>query len=320
MTGRSTGSGRLRRVVVAMVVVVVTAIGGCTPPPPPTPPTSCRGTGSTTTRDVAYRSVPGVDPNLLALDHVVPVRPAGCGPAPIVVYVHGGGFQIGDKANRVADKARLFTTEGWTFVSVNYRLSPSPPSDAPGQVRHPLHAQDVAAAVAWVRRNAASLGGDPDRIFLMGHSSGAFLTSLLSTDAALLAAAGVSARSVPCTVSLDTEYDIAERIAAGGAPEALYRNAFGNDPAVWEAASPITHTGPGRLRPRFLVVTQGPARRTGQARDFAGALRAGGTDATVLDVNPLTHEEVNQAVGRPGESRLTPPLMTFLRDCADARS
>jgi len=300
----------------AVIVVLIGIAGACSPqPPPPPPPASCRGTGSTATRDVQYEQVPGADSMLLSLDYYKPIRRAGCGPAPIVVYVHGGGFVNGDKANKIADKVNLFTGEGWVFASVNYRLSTATPSDPAGQVRYPTHEQDVAAAVGWLKVHSADLGADARRIYLVGHSSGAFLVSLVSTDTSFLNAAGVTTRNVRCTVSLDTEYDVTNQVAQGGSQEVLYRNAFGDDPAVWAKGSPINHTTNGPVRPRFLIFTQGPARRTGQARAFTSALTTGGTPASVIDVSPLTHEEINAAVGSPGDTMVTPPLMSFLRSC-----
>jgi arylformamidase len=297
--------------------VLVGLLVSCQPPvsPPPTQvPTSstttdCRGIGSTATRSVPYKQVPGVDPHLLSLDYYTPVRPAGCGPAPIVVYVHGGGFRVGDKANQITSKVNLFTGEGWVFASVNYRLST-------GGVRYPTHEQDVAAALGWLKSHSAEFGGDPNRIFLVGHSSGAFIASLLSTDTSFINAAGVNTGNLRCTVSLDTEYDVSNQVVQGGSQEALYRNAFGDNPAVWAQGSPINHTSANGSRPDFLIVTQGPARRTDQARGFAAALNKGGTPATVLDASPLTHDAINTAVGAPGDPKVTPALMTFLRGCA----
>lgn len=276
---------------------------------------SCRGTGTTATKDVRYKQVSGVDPDLLSLDHYVPTRSAGCGPAPLVVYVHGGGFRRGDKANKVDDKVELFNNEGWVFASVNYRLSPSSTSD-PSRVRYPTHEQDVAAALAWLKDHASALGADPHRILLMGHSSGAFIASLVSTDTSFLTGAGVSAGDVSCTASLDTEYDVANQIAQGGTQEALYRNAFGSDPAVWSNGSPVNHTAGGQARPSFLIFTRGAARRIADARDFNAALIAGGTPSSIIDVSPLDHESVNEAVGRAGDTKVTPPLMDFFRSCA----
>lgn len=323
---------RTRSPLVATGVLVATLLGllaACEPTSPPTSttsttrattttakPSACKGTGSTATRDVPYQQVAGVAPSLLSLDFYKPIRPAGCGPAPIVFYVHGGGFMNGDKSNKINDKVKLFTGEGWVFASVNYRLSPSPPNNSPGQVRYPTHEQDVAAALAWLKGHSSQLGGDPTHIFLVGHSSGAFLVSLLSTDTGFLTSAGLSTANVRCTASLDTEYDIASQIAQGGSQEALYRNAFGNAPATWAVGSPMKHTNPEKVRPKFLVVTRGLPRRTAQAKAFANALVKAGTPASFVDVSPLNHEHVNAAVGAPGDTKVTPPLMTFLRSCA----
>ncbi|MDQ6696467.1 MAG: alpha/beta hydrolase [Actinomycetota bacterium] len=318
---RLTDTCRRRRVTAAAAITALIAVCAACSSSDSTPTTttnarSCRGTGFTATKNVAYETMAGVDPNLLSLDYYRPIRAVGCGPAPMVVFVHGGGFAIGDKANKISDKVKLFTDEGWVFASVNYRLSPSPPNDLAGQIRYPTHEQDVVTALAWLKSHSAPLGGDPDRILLVGHSSGAFLVSLVSTDSSFLAAAGLSTHSIPCTAALDTEFEIPKQIDQGGSQEALYRNAFGNDPATWVKGSPINHTEAGTLRPEFLIFTQGAPRRTAQARAFADALNRGGTAATLVDVSPLAHDEVNEAVGQPGDTRVTPPLMAFLRSCA----
>lgn len=86
-------TGGLRGARVVAVVCLLTMGAACEPGPPGPPaatttttkPASCRGTGSTATKGVAYHRVAGVDPNLLSLDHYSPNRPAGCGPAPVVV-------------------------------------------------------------------------------------------------------------------------------------------------------------------------------------------------------------------------------------------
>jgi len=100
-------------------------------------------------RDVAYAAVDGVEPNLLSLDVSVPVT---CEPVPVVVWVHGGAWQAGDKANAaVADKRELFNRAGYAFVAVNYRLSPDPVAlDDADRVTYPVHEQDVADALAYL--------------------------------------------------------------------------------------------------------------------------------------------------------------------------
>ena len=112
-------------------------------------PQSCRSTGSVAHRDLRYASSPGVVPRLQSLDLYVPARPSGCAAAPVVVYVHGGAFQLGDKANQLADKIELFTKAGWGFASLNYRLVGTPGSGATNGM-YPAAEQDVASAVAYL--------------------------------------------------------------------------------------------------------------------------------------------------------------------------
>jgi arylformamidase len=304
-----------RFAVVAVALGVASLLGACggsddAPESAATTPvgsaSSCPGDAGQT-RDLRYASVPGVDPDLLSLD----VYPAahGC-PAPVVVWVHGGGWRIGDKRNQLDDKRRLWHDAGYTVVSVNYRLSD--PAVVPA-VRYPTHDEDVAAAVAWVHEHIAGYGGDPDRVALLGHSAGAQIVAAIATDERHLAGHGLGLDAVRCVGALDTEgYDVSA-MAATGNP--IYRAAFGDDPATWTDASPITHVAPGKRIPRFLVVERGTPRRRRTAEDFASRLRAAGVDVTTVDAGSLSHAEVNSEIGRPGDDVITPPLSAFLADC-----
>jgi acetyl esterase/lipase len=315
--------GRRRTVALVMVGALVLATTACEPTTPAEPSrpgeaaaplTSCAGRSATTTRGIAYATVPGVDPNLLALDLTVPVRGGRCGPAPVVVWVHGGGFSVGDKANGVTAMTAWATAQGWALASVNYRLSPRPPSAAPGRVLHPTHVTDVAAAVGWLVDHASARDLDADRILLVGHSAGAFLVSLLATDAHYLAAAGVDLDQIRAVAALDTRYDIAAEIADGDvAAEAMYRTAFGDDPDVWHDASPATHAGSHAAEPPFVVVTRGQADRMSSARTFATAL----DEATVVDASPMSHAQVGDALGRPSDAVVTPVVTATFRRALD---
>lgn len=277
----------------------------------------CKGTGSTAQSDLRYRSTPGVAADLQSLDLYLPTRPEACGAAPLVVYIHGGGFSVGDKANKITDKRTLFTGEGWVFASINYRLSPRPASDDPDRVMHPDHSEDVAAAIAWLLDRADTYEIDPRRIVVMGHSAGAFLAALATTDPSYLAAAGVDLDQVRCAVPLDTRYDVVAEAATSASARAMYTNAFGSDPAVWAEVSPVNQAVAKRGMPDFFIVVQGTAARIGASHDFAAAVRRGQSEATVLDARPLDHEGVNAAVGQAGDTKVTPPLMSFLRRCLD---
>jgi acetyl esterase/lipase len=117
-------------------------------------------TGIAIERDIAY----GGDPKQTLDVYVAEEHGA---PAPVVVFVHGGGFTGGDKHGTYQpDNMTLWAArQGMVGVNINYRLAPDHP--------WPAGAQDLAAAIAWTRANIARYGGDPDRIILWGHSAGA---------------------------------------------------------------------------------------------------------------------------------------------------
>jgi triacylglycerol lipase len=121
----------------------------------------------TVVRDVAY----GTDP-LQKLD-VFTAAPTPGAPKPVVVYLHSGGFERGDKRSPGSpffDNIMLWLTrQDMVGVNINYRLAP----------KHvwPAAHEDLAAAVRWIQANIGQYGGDPDRLALWGHSAGADLIS-----------------------------------------------------------------------------------------------------------------------------------------------
>lgn len=245
-----------------------------------------------TALDIPYAEIPGGDVRLTSLDVYAPPDGAGF---PVVVWVHGGGWSRGDKGN-VEEKPPAFTAAGYVFVSVNYRLSPA--------VQHPAHVQDVAAAIAWVHRNIADYGGDPGKIFLIGHSAGAHLVALVATDEAHLGRQGMGLDALSGVVCLDgAGYDIPWALAEASVSSSLYRQAFGNDRAGWWEASPIAHVAPGKGIPPFLLVYAGrrAASKEAAAR-FAAALREAGVRAELYHAADKDHQGVNRDLGKPGDA------------------
>ncbi len=103
---------------------------------------------------------------------------------PVVVWFHGGGITAGQKAGEETVKVvATWAKAGVAVASVNYRLSP--------KVTFPAYVEDAAAAVAWVKRNIASRGGDPQRVFVGGHSAGAYLSMMVGMDPQYLKAVGL---------------------------------------------------------------------------------------------------------------------------------
>ncbi len=288
--------------------------------PADTPPANCNYVGTVADSDVQYARIDGVRPTLLSLDVYEPDRIGDCVDSPIMVYVHGGAWSIGNKTGAVADKISWFNERGWVFVSVNYRLSPVSLGLGlvdldPDRIKYPTHNEDVASAVAWVHDHAGDYSADPDVMSIMGHSAGAGIAAALASDERYLGDHGMGLDDIRCAVPLDTAaFDVRERIEKS-LTAGLYLNAFGDDPAIWDEASPINHVAPGKPIPDFLVVARGSASRIAQGENFAEALREAGVPVVVVRADELSHEGVNDAVGRADDDLITPALEEFLGGC-----
>ncbi len=135
-----------------------------------------------TTRDVPYYPPkhPGLTPYHRERCRLDVAAPRGAKRLPVVVWFHGGGLAWGDKAipSQFLDKEMV-------VISANYRLSP--------KATCPAYLEDAAAAVAWAFKHAAEYGGRKDRIFVAGHSAGAYLALMVGLDKRWLAAHGIDA-------------------------------------------------------------------------------------------------------------------------------
>jgi acetyl esterase/lipase len=270
---------------------------------------------------------PSPDPALNRLDVYVPSGAKASRAVPIVVYVHGGSWRAGDKGNQVLDKARLFTREGYVFVSINYRLSPHPPdSGDAGRLRFPAHPSDVGEALGWLRRNARDFGGDPSRIVLVGHSAGAHLVSLVSTRPSFVRAHGVKPTAIRGTVALDTAtLDLTQRADPAtsdlslAALEGLW-NAFAT-PAEnrldgsWAAASPLLNAD-RRDAPHLAVVQSRPLRIVPNTELIERLELDPATNLLVVD---NSHQGINRALGDPADQTgETEAVLAFAEDALAA--
>lgn len=226
---------------------------------------------------------------------------------PVVVFVHGGAWMLGDKKTKIQPKVRLFNFSNYVFVSVNYRLS----SFFNTKVQYPSHPNDVADAVKWLYQNIHQYGGNPDNMVLMGHSAGAQIVSLLGTSEAFLPQRGIPIRKIKGVISIDTEgYDVA---GMGSEGVKIYRRIFGEDAQQWRAASPLLNIRSGSHYPPFLIATRGQTYRKEISSKFADALKKAGAEATLIDVDPYSHFESNNKIGTEGEKIITPHIMLFLK-------
>lgn len=269
-------------------------------------------------RDVVYYNGPDKDHHRHKVDVFLPRGKKDC---PVVLLVHGGAWMLGDNrcCGLYSSVGEFLASQGIVAVLPNYRLSP--------HVKHPKHIQDVARAFAWTKNYIAEFGGRPDEIFLLGHSAGGHLVSLLTTDEKYLKSEGMEAADIKGVVSVCGVYRIPPGnmdVDWGGASQTAFsfdemaplRGAggwswtrwlglpgvplnvnvfgpvFGDDPQVRADASPLNHIRPGL--PPFLIVSAENDLPTlpGMAEEFHAALRRQGCASQYLVVKERNHNSI----------------------------
>ncbi len=242
------------------------------------------------TRDVAYAPGPRG-----GLDVYRPV--AARTPAPVVVFIYGGSWDSGARKDYTFVGTAL-AGKGFVAVIPDYRVYP--------EVRWPTFLQDNARAVAWARDHAAEYGGDPHRLFLMGHSAGAYNVVELGVDKRWLAAVGMDPqRDLRGVIGLAGPYDFLpldsdELKVIFGPPEGR------------PATQPINHVD-GRNPPLFLATdTADTVVRPGNTLRMAAKVRAAGGPVEEREYKGLSHELLVGAIATP--LRLLAPV---LRDVTD---
>ncbi len=248
-------------------------------------------------------------PEYQSLDIYLPKTTEENKKLPCIIYVFGGGFQRGNKS-KVDRKPQAFTDRGFIFISINYRLSPSEKHNM--TAKHPDHIKDVAAAISWIYNNIDCFNGDIKRIFLMGHSSGAFLATLVSTDDRYLNEHNLNLSIIKGTISLDISGYNLLKLYQNTFPlfRELLENAFGKDPNTFAEASPIKYIKSGKNIPPFLLsYTRSAALE--QNQKFANELISNGIKAILVDCTSQDHFSIDIEIGIPGD-RLTQEIFNFI--------
>jgi acetyl esterase/lipase len=260
------------------------------------------------------RNVPYAEPPLerQVLDIYAP---ANAKSLPVVFWIHGGGWQVGDKSD-VNLKPQAFMDRGFVFVSTNYRLLPN--------VDMGTLTRDVAKSCGWVHQHIAEYGGDPNRIFVMGHSAGAQLAALLCTDERYLKAEGVPLSVLKGCVPVDGDtYDIpaiielAEtrwRLHGQARAKFGHREKFGNDPALHKDFSAVTHVAKEKGIPPFLImyVSSHPD-TSAQANWLGDVLRESDIAVRMYGGRDTNHSKLNDDLGVP-EDPGSKALFEFVAD------
>lgn len=233
----------------------------------------------------------------LALDVFRPH--GGSGPAPTVLFFYGGAWKRGSREQYRFVGHRL-AQNGVLAIVADYRTWP--------QAGFPAFMDDAADAVAWARTHASEYGGDPQRLFIAGHSAGAQIAGLLGTDAHYLARRGIRPAQLAGVIGLSGPYDF--NVGAKYAP------IFG-PPSQWPKAQVVNFVDGDE--PPFLLI-HGDADRTVEVRDsieLVGKLRAVQVPATLLLLPGAGHMAPMTGLYAPRRAPMVlPAMLDFIRSPA----
>jgi acetyl esterase/lipase len=244
------------------------------------------------TSGIAY----GSDPRQV-LDVYAPAAAASAEPRPVVVFFYGGSWQNGDRGNYLF-VAQALTSRGYVAVLPDYRTYP--------ETAFPGFVNDAAAAARWTRDHAHEFGGDPSRLFVMGHSAGAHLAALIATDPRYLASQSMSKADLRGVIGLAGPYDFLPLTD---------RTLFDVFPAGTRAESQPINYVTGHEPPMFLAAgTDDTVVDPGNTDRLADVLRKHGDSVEVKHYDGFGHIRIVSALALPlrGSSTVLADLSSFI--------
>ncbi len=236
-------------------------------------------------KDIPYSTAGGND-RRRSLDLFLPA--ASAKKPPLLAFIHGGFWMLTDDEFRIgAALAERLVQDGVAVALIRYRLAP--------KHQHPAQAEDVAAAVARLVKDAAKYRFDARRIYLAGHSAGGHLASLVGLDSRYLRGLGIDNNSLAGVVSISGLYDLNPTWPVLKNQRFAVEYTFGNDAKLLRQASPIYHVSTDA--PPFLIISayQDFPGFSLDARRFVDRLRqAGAKDVQRLMLEGANHFTVVQ--------------------------
>ncbi len=218
-------------------------------------------------------------------------------PRDVVVFFYGGSWNSGDR-ELYGFVGRALAARGFIVVLPDYRLVP--------EVRFPGFVEDGAAAVAWVEKNIASYGGNPERVHLSGHSAGAHIAALLTLDTHWLKAAGAPAHSVRSGAGLAGPYDFVPFTSDAS------KAAFGYMPDP-TPSQPIAFARNGAPPMRLMTGSADTTVKPRNGTALAAALTKVGSKVQTISYDGLGHSDIIMGIARPLRSKapVVDDLATF---------
>ncbi len=286
MTGFANGAGRA----LALTGLAVMLLTGCAGQKVLNAFTPQRGLEKAT--NLSY----GPEPRQ-KLDIYSPTDASG---APVLVFFYGGRWSDGSK-ELYEFVAQALTSRGFVAVVPDYRLYPA--------VRFPAFVEDGAAAVAYTRQIAQRYGGDPDKLFVMGHSAGAHIAAMLATDGRFLQAQGGSRQWLRGFIGLSGPYDFLpiedEQLRAVFGPESEHPQ-----------SQPVNFVD-GQVPPTLLLHGENDQSvYANNSRDLAQRIAEEGGEPKLIIYSKMSHEKMLAVFGAPlrGLSDAVDKVASFVRE------
>lgn len=251
--------------------------------------------------DTGYRLVQGVAYGSDArqkLDIYIPDTQAT--PSCVILFYYGGAWDSGDRAMyKFAGQA--FASEGCVAVVADYRLYP--------RIKYPAFVEDAAAALVWVHGNIAQYGGDANRIFLAGHSAGAYNAAMVAAHPQYLKNAGGKREWIRGVIGVAGPYDFKPSEEEPGVKDAFS--------TVADAASmPVAYIGKG-LPPMLLAHGRNDRRvKLRNTESLANKLREQGNEVEEIIYPSASHTAiiVSLMVNNRYKIPLLRDIMSFVRN------
>ncbi|MEM7665297.1 MAG: alpha/beta hydrolase [Pseudomonadota bacterium] len=207
-------------------------------------------------------------------------------PLPVLLFAHGGSWRSGDPVD-YGFIGRAFVPKGFVVVLAGYRLHPD--------AVYPAMLEDTARSIAWARHEIAQYGGDPDRIFVAGHSAGAYNVVTTALDRQWLGRHGVSADEIAGIIGLSGPYDFVPFDSESTI------NSFGHvdDP---QTTQPVSHVR-GDAPPTLLIHGEKDTLvKPRNSRELARQVQAAGGKVTLHTYPDMEHNDPLISLAAPWRS------------------